>query len=131
MKDLPWIYPLLIFIFILGMVLFSYQMQSNHQDQTAVKLNEVVQTEAMCHLDRSDRVKEGTIHLDRSAFEQSVREKLTQAFSKVQPAPRLTFSYLEEAEELKGIRVQLKVNGQTYQTTYALDLHSGLSRIKT
>ena len=130
MKDFPWLYPLLFFIFILGSLLFYYQMQSNQEDQLALRLNEVVKQTALAQFDRSSRVSEGEGQLDQPAFEKDVRQKLRSLLPKEKQAPQLSFAYLQDQDTLKGIRVQLKMAGQTYQTTYYLDIHQNFTNGK-
>lgn len=130
MKDFPWIYPIVFFIFILGSLLFYYQMQSNQEDQIALKLNEIVKQTAMAQLDRSSRVNEGEGRLDQLAFEKEVRQKLNSLLSKDKQSSQISFAYLQDQNTLKGIRVQLHVARQTYQTTYYLDIHQNFTNGK-
>ncbi|WP_409023123.1 hypothetical protein ACJXDE_05635 [Enterococcus faecium] len=123
MKDLGWIFGLLVAIVGLGVVAVFYQTESNSQDSLVLAINETVKASAMDNLNDVVRVKEGTSQLNISAFEKDTKERLATEIGSKRKAKSVTFSYLKTKDTIKAVRVKmLTEDGQNYQTTYYFDV---------
>lgn len=123
MKDIGWIFGLLVAIVCVGIVTITYQSESNTQDSLILTMNETVKASAMNHLNNVVRAKEGTSQLDIPAFEKEAKERLmSQVGSKIK-AKDVRFTYLKTQETIKAVRVKmLAEDNKNYQTTYYFDV---------
>lgn len=125
LRDIPNLFLIILVCFVFIFTGVKYQVSTFQVDSSVTSVSETLRATIIANRDDSSRVKEGTFKINKANFEKDFKKRVISNGQFKDKNGSLTFDYLEDDQgNIKGVKVKVKDDKNTYQATSVLDVAS-------